>query len=112
MAQTGVQASVFYDRIEALRARVNLELYVILGHAMAHEIGHVLLGSREHATGGLMQANWNPATWRLASAGLLNFSPKEAKQMVREAARYRPSPDTRLARTFSNTKPSAPDHSK
>lgn len=48
---------------------------------MAHEIGHVLLGSADHASGGLMQARWTPAIWRLASLGLLAFTREEAERM-------------------------------
>jgi hypothetical protein len=60
---------------------VNQATYIVLGHAMAHEIGHVLLGSSEHASSGLMQARWTPATLRLASAGLLAFRREEAERI-------------------------------
>jgi hypothetical protein len=80
-AHTGAHVLIFYDRVEALARSVNEAIYVVLGHAMAHEIGHVLLGSSEHASGGLMQARWTQATWQLASAGLLAFAPEEAERM-------------------------------
>ncbi|MGC2659783.1 MAG: hypothetical protein WA324_17630 [Bryobacteraceae bacterium] len=80
-AHTGAHVVIFYDRVESLARVSNEEASMILGHAMAHEIGHVLLGSAEHASGGLMQASWTPATWRLASAGLLTFSREEAERM-------------------------------
>ena len=76
-AYTGAHVVIFYDRVEALTHRVNTAAYVILGHAMAHEIAHVLLGSSEHSEGGLMGARWTPADWRLASAGLLAFRREE-----------------------------------
>ena len=31
-----------------------------LGHAMAHEVGHLLLGAHSHAPAGLMTAHWYP----------------------------------------------------
>jgi hypothetical protein len=80
-ARGGAQVTIFYDRVEALTPSVPTASYIILGHALAHEIGHVLLGSSEHAHDGLMQARWNPASWRLASAGLLAFRPAEATGM-------------------------------
>lgn len=80
-ARTGAQVTIFYDRIEVLTRSGNAASYIILGHALTHEIGHVLLGSSEHTRGGLMQARWNPASWRLASAGLLAFRPEEAKRL-------------------------------
>ena len=54
-------AWVFYDRIEeAALARGSAPLRG-LAHVMAHEVGHVLLGTNGHAARGLMQAEWNPA---------------------------------------------------
>jgi len=91
MAQTGVHASVFYDRVEALRAWVNLERYVILGHAIAHEIGHVLLGSPEHAPGGLMQANWHiPLTGKSGEVWLRSSHCFAAMEKSNRARRRKP----------------------
>lgn len=80
-AHRGAHVLIFYDRVEALTQRVNTAGYVVLGHAMAHELGHVLLGSTEHARGGLMQAGWTAANWRLAAAGLLSFEREEVRRM-------------------------------
>jgi hypothetical protein len=77
--RTGAHVLIFYDRVEALTQRVNTAAYIILGHALTHEIAHVLLGSSQHAIGGLMQARWTPASWRLASAGLLAFRREEVE---------------------------------
>ena len=64
---------IFSDRVDVLAREVNTAPDTILGHAMAHELGHVLLGSTEHTTGGLMQGCWTPGSWHLARAGLLAF---------------------------------------
>ncbi|HEX4769364.1 MAG TPA: hypothetical protein VH351_00935 [Bryobacteraceae bacterium] len=80
-ARTGAHVVIFYDRVEILAHSANEAVDVVLGYAMAHEIGHVLLGSSEHARGGLMQARWTSATWRLASSGLLVFTHEEAERM-------------------------------
>ena len=80
-AHRGAHVLIFYDRVEALTQRGNAAGYVILGHAMAHELGHVLLGSTEHTSGGLMHARWTPASWRLASAGLVAFGCAEIERM-------------------------------
>jgi hypothetical protein len=74
--------------VEALTQNVNTAADVILGHAMAHEIAHVLLGSSEHARSGLMEARWTPASWHLASAGLLAFRRDEIKRL-HEGLRHR-----------------------
>ena len=80
-AHRGAHVVIYYDRVEALTRSLNMSASVVLGHAMAHELGHVLLGSSEHTSGGLMQACWTPATWRLASAGLMVFDRAEIKRM-------------------------------
>jgi hypothetical protein len=80
-AHTGAHVLIFYDRVEAIAHSVNEPTYVIFGHALAHEIGHVLLGSSEHADGGLMQARYTPEAWRLASLGPLAFTRKQAERM-------------------------------
>lgn len=72
-ARTGAHVVILYDRVEALARRTSIPADTILGDAMAHEIGHVLLGSSPHATAGLMQANWDAGALRLASQGLLAF---------------------------------------
>ena len=80
-ADTGAHVLIFYDRVETFAHIANEATYMVLGHAIAHEIGHVLLGSSEHASGGLMQERWTAATWRLVSAGLLAFRREEAEHM-------------------------------
>jgi hypothetical protein len=78
---SGAHVLIFYDRIDALVRSMDIAAYVVLGHAIAHELGHVLLGSSEHSVGGLMQGHWTEASWRLAAAGLLTCCRKEAERM-------------------------------
>jgi len=92
LARSGAQVTIFYDRVEESTRSVDTASYVVLGHALAHEIGHVLLRSSEHASVGLMQARWSPTSWRLASAGLLAFCPEEAERMCAGLRRFR-APD-------------------
>jgi hypothetical protein len=80
-ARKGAHVVIFYDRVETLARSMSQGTYIVLGYAIAHEAGHVLLGSTEHATGGLMQARWTSETWRLASAGLLAFRREQAEAM-------------------------------
>lgn len=87
-AQTGTQISIFINRVELLARFVNTPLYVILGHAMAHEIGHVLLASSQHSSTGLMEAHWNTISLHLASEGLLAFGREEAERMNARLANF------------------------
>jgi hypothetical protein len=47
---------------------------IILGHAMAHELGHLLLGTNSHSSDGLMRAQWNRGDLAEAARGNLLFS--------------------------------------
>jgi hypothetical protein len=84
----GRVAYVFYNRVERIaRTRLNMsrqverdDIYtlVVLAHAMAHEIGHLLLPYGHSATG-LMRADWNAKDLRLAADGRLNFTSEQAE---------------------------------
>ena len=55
-AGIGSQADVFYSRIAAFReSSPQAELQVLLGYAIAHELGHLLLGLNSHSPTGLMR---------------------------------------------------------
>jgi hypothetical protein len=70
-------ANVFYHRVEALaRSAQGLE-YQILGNTMAHEIGHLLLGSTGHSPTGIMKAKWSRDQVQPASLGALLFTPQQ-----------------------------------
>lgn len=79
----GVHAIVFFDRIERLKKLGVAGSGIALGHVMAHEIGHLLLGNGSHARGGVMTADWRAKTLKRASTGALNFSDRQARKMQR-----------------------------
>jgi hypothetical protein len=70
--QFGSFAGVFYDRVRNLSSRGFSEP-VILGHAMAHEIGHLLLRIEGHSDSGIMKAEWHPRELQRAENGTLGF---------------------------------------
>jgi len=70
----GCYAYLFYEPIRQLVERTQVAPSVILGHAMAHELGHLLLGTNSHSPGGLMRAHWTPEDLANASRGNLRFS--------------------------------------
>lgn len=84
----GRLAYVFYNRVEHIArthlnvshdaARKDLHSIVMLAHAMAHEIGHLLL-PYGHSPTGLMRADWNAKDLDLAMAGRLNFTSEQAE---------------------------------
>jgi hypothetical protein len=60
----------------------------MLGHAMAHEIGHVLLGSTEHSPDGIMKARWSTTDYQKAAKGYMKFTPLQCN-VIRERASRR-----------------------
>jgi hypothetical protein len=56
--KAGTLATVFADRVHALAAAARADDGTLLGRAMAHEIGHLLLGTHDHADHGLMRRTW------------------------------------------------------
>jgi hypothetical protein len=90
--KTGVYATVSFSRVERcvrLQTTSSANLEQILGHAIAHELGHILLGTGSHAPSGLMQPDWNAEVLRDVATGRLFFSRDQA-QSIRNAV------DTRL----------------
>ncbi len=80
-------ASVYYDYAQR-RAKVDdaeLELPLILGGVIAHELGHLLLGSDGHSGSGIMQPRWDPSQVRLLLMGTLQFTPEQKKRMTMAA---------------------------
>jgi hypothetical protein len=82
-----VYATVFRDRVLALAQSGRYPEAVLLGHAIAHELGHLLLNSPTHARYGLMAARWRDTELDRATVGLLQFSPAEASSIRAEALR-------------------------
>ena len=81
-------ASVFRDRVLAMVARGGpCSEAELLGHAMAHELGHLLLGTSTHSRYGLMAGRWRANELDRASVGDLLFSLAEAAIMRAEAVR-------------------------
>lgn len=91
MAKEGaLYATVSFPRVQQCILRQTTsaaDLQQVLGHAMAHELGHILLGSQSHAKAGLMQAAWDSRALKDMSRGLLSFSQKEARRIRDEVVR-------------------------
>ncbi|HEX7794891.1 MAG TPA: hypothetical protein VF456_11100 [Vicinamibacterales bacterium] len=85
---------VFFRRIEHASEAYALNSGVVLGHAIAHEVGHLLLPRGTHGSSGLMRASWRMDDMRDAGQNHLRFSPAEAAIIrARLAARNALNPD-------------------
>jgi hypothetical protein len=84
----GYFAYVFYDRIQELAQRRRLG-HALLADVMAHEIGHLLLGSTSHSASGIMCAHWNYEQLRNVSEGAMAFVPAQSRIMRDRQTRIR-----------------------
>lgn len=71
-------AYAFFDHIEMLEQRLNSP---VLGYVLAHEIGHLLLGSNTHSVSGIMSPHWNGPELLRISEGNLFFLPNECQKL-------------------------------
>jgi hypothetical protein len=85
----GYFAYVFYDRIQELAQRRRLG-YALLADVMAHEIGHLLLGSTSHSASGIMCAHWSYEELRNVAEGAMSFIPAQSR-IMRDRLRARQS---------------------
>jgi hypothetical protein len=88
--EAGRIAYVFYRPIEHLSDAHAVDVVLVLAHAIAHELGHLLLPSG-HSTDGLMYGRWGRPQVRAATWGQLMFSKGEVA-LLRAAAAPEPVP--------------------
>ena len=83
----GAYVTIFVNLGEQ-KARVgNLTNGTFLGHAVAHEVGHLLLGANSHSTAGIMRPVWRSADEEWMAKGVLIFGEDEAVRMQTAIAR-------------------------
>jgi len=75
----GAYGDVFYKSVETLHQQCNASVPRVLGHVMAHELGHLLLGSNAHTEIGIMRPHWFSEQLRAVERGTLFFSPEQAR---------------------------------
>jgi hypothetical protein len=85
---TGCYADLFFNRAQLIHEISHVSVPTILGHAIAHEIGHLLLGTNSHVPTGIMRAQWQPADLASASKGTLLFSLLESQEMRNRLAAW------------------------
>jgi len=78
---TGTYIDVFYDAVEKLHHESNTSPGRLLGHVMAHEIGHLLIGSHAHSNWGIMCPVWGQRELRSMEMGSLFFTGDQATRM-------------------------------
>jgi hypothetical protein len=66
----------------------------ILGHVMAHEVGHLLLNQQVHSAHGIMRGEWGLTEFRSATLGLLLFMPEQAEFLRADVRRRNTQQET------------------
>jgi hypothetical protein len=78
---TGKYVDIFFDSITKLHQEQGSNIASLLGAVIAHEIGHLLLGSRSHSQWGIMAPHWEAEHLRRVGMGTLLFSLEQALRM-------------------------------
>lgn len=97
-ARSGIQVTIYADRISNVSETGGPTFGRVLGYAIAHELGHVLLHSDAHAPAGLMKGTWSKSDWQRAAVSVIPFSPAEAQQI---AALHKQLPEANIAQMAS-----------
>jgi len=84
---------IFYQRVVDLARSGYVHEQEVLAAVMAHEIGHMLLGSSSHSISGVMKSAWNREELELARMGLLRFTPSQST-LIRAEVRARAGQQT------------------
>jgi hypothetical protein len=82
----GTLATIYVDRVDALAAGAGVDRGELLGRAIAHEIGHLLLGTSDHPRSGLMRATWKAVEIRRDMPLDWLFSGEQGAEMRRRLA--------------------------
>jgi hypothetical protein len=69
----GVRVHVFMSRVRAFGSHTD----VVLGHVLAHEIGHVLEGVARHSQDGVLKAHFETEDMKLMARHPLRFAPED-----------------------------------
>jgi hypothetical protein len=78
----GSYATVMMDLVDELAGHQELvSKGQILGHAVAHEIGHLVMGLNSHSPRGLMRSGWKANELRDMAERHLLFSKREGERM-------------------------------
>jgi len=74
-------ANVFSHDAEALAHRHGMRHGLVLGHLVAHELGHLLLGAGSHSSQGIMHVPWGVKELDMIRRRSMVFTSREAERM-------------------------------
>jgi hypothetical protein len=80
-------AKIYWDRVREQAVRLQVEPEWILAYVIAHEVGHLLLGSNSHSPTGIMAGKWGREEIINISQFGLNFASQQAELIRAELQR-------------------------
>jgi len=80
-------ANIYWNRVRQQAESVQVELDRILAHTIAHEVGHLLLGSNSHAPTGIMVGKWSRQDLISISQFGLSFTAQQSEFVRGEVQR-------------------------
>jgi hypothetical protein len=87
-AGAGASVTVFMDRLEPMAAHSPIASAFLLGHVLAHEMGHVLQGVTRHSATGVLKEHWSEMDIRTMGVERLRFTEHDAA-LILEGIRSR-----------------------
>jgi hypothetical protein len=93
----GTYASIFMERIQDAAAEANVPWDTVLAYAVAHEVGHLLLGADAHTARGVMKGNWDRKDYEAMNQNQFHFIEGQTHLLA-----------SRFGGSFSADVPSAP----
>jgi hypothetical protein len=82
-ATDGPCVTVLIDRVSELVRRNPQTAGYLLGHVLAHEIGHMLQEVTRHSQGGIMKAHWSAEDIKQMPSKPLPFLPYDTELILR-----------------------------
>jgi hypothetical protein len=78
---TSTYAKIFMSKVRQYAEATDVPIASVLGLAIAHEAGHLLLATSAHSGNGVMKAMWTRADRHLVAGGHFAFQSQEARSM-------------------------------
>ena len=80
-AESAVAAHIFYANVVGFAVERGGNIARVLGYAISHEIGHLLLPTCGHSTTGLMSAHWGTKELKEMAQGRMTFHDLQEAQI-------------------------------
>lgn len=77
----GTLATIYMNRVKSLAWSGRMDPGTLMGRAIAHEVGHLLLGAASHSGAGLMRSLWSASMLRQDPPAAWLFSEDEAARL-------------------------------